>query len=191
MIEQLQEAFPFDVKTAGAVLIVVIVSFLFYGLLRRGITLLGKRGALADPVVRMMRIALRWIFVGITILVVLQTLGILANVWTALLAGIAMVAIGFFAMWSVLSNTLCTLLVLVYQPFKIGDWVEVPADNLSGLVIDLNLIFTTLRGADGELIQIPNNTFFQKPIRRKTGKSQVSLYEQLTKAEPTEQADGQ
>jgi len=47
-------------------------------------------------------------------------------------------------------------------------------------------MFTILRADNGDMIQIPNNTFFQKSIRRTPGEKKIDLYEQLVKEDPTE-----
>jgi small-conductance mechanosensitive channel len=117
---------------------------------------------------------------------VLQQFGVLGNAWAALTAILAMVAIGFVAVWSVLSNSLCSILLMVTRPFNVGDTVEIPDVNLRGKVIDFNLIFTTLREEDGSLIQVPNNTFLQKPIRCRVGEGKVTLDEQADREQPTE-----
>ncbi len=168
-------------KTFISVAATIVLGTLLYVLVRRGLNQLAKKGAVAEPLIRIFRILLRWIFVTVLLLLVLQQLGVLDNVWAAVLAVAAMVAIGFFAVWSVLSNALCTLLILIYNPFRIGDFVTIPSDGVSGEAVDLNLMFTTLRTEEDDLIQIPNNLFFQKVIRRKRGKENVSLYEQLLK----------
>jgi small-conductance mechanosensitive channel len=67
-----------------------------------------------------------------------------------------------------------------------GDRIEIPADELKGRVIDLNLLFTTLREEDGSLLQVPNNFFFQKAIRRIPGKHKMELAEQLKRDVPAE-----
>lgn len=77
---------------------------------------------------------------------------------------IALIGVGFVAVWSTLSNMLCTLLLLTVRPFRIGDEVELTPENLKGKVIDLNLFFTTLLTDDGRHVQIPNNFFFQRAI---------------------------
>jgi small-conductance mechanosensitive channel len=99
---------------------------------------------------------------------------------------VAMIAIGFVAVWSVLSNILCTLMLLIFRPFRVGDEVEIvdPAmtAGLSGVVRNINLMFTTLRTSnDGEVIdtQIPNNLFFQKLVRKKIGENTFSLEKQI------------
>lgn len=77
---------------------------------------------------------------------------------------IALIGVGFVAVWSTLSNMLCTLLLLTVRPFRIGDEVELTPENLKGRVVDLNLFFTTLLTADARYVQIPNNFFFQRAI---------------------------
>lgn len=169
-----------NIGDIGRVAAIVVIGAVFYLLTRRGIGLLVK-GGLAEPVARVLRIFLRWTLVTIVGLIVLQELNILHNVWSALVATMAMVAVGFIAVWSILSNILSTLLILLYRPFKIGDDIEIPSESLSGTVEDLNLMFTTLKAEDGQLIQIPNNLFFQKPIRRRQGDARIDLFEQLRK----------
>ena len=179
MFDNLTAFFAEHAKAIGSVATIVALAFVFYILLRKAVAVLGARGALAEPGVRVIRMYLRWTFVLIVSMLVLQEIGVLQNVWSAFLAIAAMVAAGFIAVWSVLSNALCTLLILIYKPFSIGDDISVPADNLSGKVEDMNLMFTTLIDAEDRLVQIPNNQFFQKAICRKRGERDISLYERL------------
>ncbi len=92
----------------------------------------------------------------------------------ALMGGVlALIAIGFFAVWSTLSNVLCSLFLLTVRPFHMGDEVELLPDPVRGRVTDLNLFFTTLATDDGRLVQIPNNLFFQRvAVRRRAGTTQ-------------------
>ncbi len=46
-------------------------------------------------------------------------------------------------------------------------------------VVNFNLLFTTMETEDGLLLQVPNNTFFQRPIMRKKGHSNIGLSDQL------------
>ena len=130
----------------------------------------------------------KWFITIMFFLLILQQVGLsITSIWTVLSAVVAMIAIGFVAVWSVLSNILCTLMLLIFQPFKVGDEVEIvdPAmtTGLSGVVRNINLVFTTLRSSneEGEVIdtQIPNNLFFQKLVRRKTGENTFSLEKQI------------
>jgi small-conductance mechanosensitive channel len=80
---------------------------------------------------------------------------------------------GFVAVWSVLSNLLCTLMLILFHPFRVGDEIEIidPAmtTGLAGRVRNINLVFTHLHAAGPDAadttLYIPNNIFFQKIIR--------------------------
>jgi hypothetical protein len=41
-------------------------------------------------------------------------------------------------------------------------------------VIDLNFIYTSLDAGDGTVMQVPNNLFFQKVVRRRHASAAVS-----------------
>jgi small-conductance mechanosensitive channel len=109
----------------------------------------------------------------------LQSIGVLHSVVTAVTGVFALVAIGFVAVWSVLSNTLCSLILMAVRPFRVGDTIGFPPDDYRGKVVNFNMIFTTLETDDGLLLQVPNNTFFQRPIMRKKGSWQIGLQDQL------------
>jgi len=74
----------------------------------------------------------------------------------------------------VLSNTLCTLMIMLFRPFGVGDEVEFTGEPVKGRVIDLNFIYTTLDADDGSVLQVPNNLFFQKVVRRRRNSAGVS-----------------
>lgn len=174
------------VKNSVSALIVVLLAMVLYRVIKGWINRARKKKALSAPVASAIRLVVRWSVVLMTLLIVLQQFGLLANAWAALTAVLALVAVGFVAVWSVMSNISCTVLILISRPFQVGDQVELPTDNLGGKVIDLNMLFTTLRTDDGALIQIPNNLFFQKPVRRLEGRSTVELSEQLGREQPAE-----
>ncbi len=92
-------------------------------------------------------------------------------------------AVAFFAYWSVLSNGLCSLLLYLFQPFRIGDWIEMRENEnnivAAGKVTGINLIYVTLAyedadGVDNEF-QIPTNLMFQRTIRVIRGEETKSL----------------
>jgi small-conductance mechanosensitive channel len=84
-----------------------------------------------------------------------------------------MIAVGFIAVWSVLSNLLCSILLVIFRPFQLGDEIEITepvgGSSLRGKVMKFNVMYTTLlEDIDGDKVttNIPNNIFFQKAIRR-------------------------
>lgn len=159
--------------------VVAIISFVLYRLTQRSLKLLADRGKLAVPVISTLRMLTRWVFIVVTLLLILQQIGLLQNVWATLLAIIATVAIGFVAEWSILSNIFSTLLILIYRPFTVGDSVNVPEAKVDGEVIDINFMYTSFKNQDDYIVQVPNRTFWFKPIIKKPGNKNRSLYEQL------------
>ena len=100
----------------------------------------------------------------------------------ALIGGmIALIGVGFVAVWSTLSNALCSLLLISSRPFEVGDEIELPPDGIRGRVIDLSLFFTTLEAPDGRLVQLPNNLFFQRIVVRKPAAGAVPLASLLSR----------
>ena len=137
----------------------------------------------------MMRAALRWMIIIVTLMIALQQVGVnIASLWGVISALVAMVAIGFVALWSVLSNLLCTVVLVLMRPFEIGDEIEIidPAmtSGISGQVKNINFVFTTLKAggadsSDGDALFVPNNFFFQKVLRRHSGRRTYGLDRQL------------
>lgn len=112
------------------------------------------------------------------LLLILERVGVSATVlWTAFTGFAAVGAVAFFAAWSVLSNIFCTVLIFTTRPFRLHDHIELLENGekpgLKGRVMDVNLIYTTLEevgdGAGGTVLQIPNNMFFQRTVRRWRG----------------------
>ncbi len=180
----------FWIASGHKIAIILMVIALFVFLLKMGEKsrkLMVEKRILSERLSQVFYTILRWTLIAFLLLLVLQQIGLsINNVWTMLSAFVAMIAIGFVAVWSVLSNVLCTVLLLVFRPFRVGDEVEivdpVMTSGLGGTVQNINLIFTTLKTEDEDetaYIQIPNNMFFQKLIRKKIGKKTYTLDKQI------------
>lgn len=160
------------------ILLIAIAAWLLQRLLARGLTSLAGRYNMPPSMLLPLRGAIRWLIIGSALMLILERFGVSASVlWTALTGFLAVAALAFFAIWSVLSNIFCAALIFTVGPFRIGDRVEVmeSADKpgVKGRVITINVFYTTLEdltdGNEGALLQIPNNLFFQKVIRRWRG----------------------
>jgi len=101
------------------------------------------------------------------------------HAWVALTGIMAMVAIAFFAIWSLIGNILAGVLIYFTSPFKLDDTIEVLPDGIKGMVLAINTFYTLLVEEDGSYINIPNSLFFQKYIRvlRVTHPQPVQLQE--------------
>ena len=75
--------------------------------------------------------------------------------------GIAGFTIGF-ALQDVAKNFIAGILLLLQQPFNIGDSIEV--GGYTGKVLDISLRTTEIRTSDGRHVIIPNGDVFVSPI---------------------------
>lgn len=144
-------------------------------------------GRIPESVGNIVRRWLRGLLTAVVALLVVALAGYeVASLWAPVSALLAMVAIGFVAVWSLLSNVLATFLILVWRPFNVGERIEVQPEGIAGEVIDINFIYTLLRGEGGVQVVVPNALFLQKFIRRQRlrGAPQRTLAEQLVADRP-------
>ena len=76
------------------------------------------------------------------------------------LLGSAGVAIGL-AMQGGLSNIAGGLIILIFKPFKVGDFIDTHTD--SGTVKSISLFYTTLITPDNRIVSIPNGNLANSP----------------------------
>jgi len=89
------------------------------------------------------------------------------NLWVFVTGLLGLIAIGFFAVWSLLSNIVAGVFLFLSDPFKVDDEIEVVGEEgLRGHVLDIRPLFVVLRPDDGHTVYLPNNLLFQKPFRR-------------------------
>lgn len=160
------------------IIMILLIAYVLQRLVVRGLTRLGNRYPLPPELLLPLRGGVRWFIIGGALIMVLERFGVSATVlWTAFSGFVAVAAIAFFAIWSVLSNLLCAVLIMTVGPFRIGDLVELVESFekpiVKGRVTDINLLYTTLEevaeDGTGATVQVPNSLFFQKVVRRWRG----------------------
>jgi small-conductance mechanosensitive channel len=100
------------------------------------------------------------IFIGLLIALVIAVPGFTPGQLVSVL-GISSVAIGF-AFRDILQNFLAGILLLLAEPFRIGDQIVV--DNFEGTVEDIQTRATFIKTYDGRRIVIPNGDLFTKAV---------------------------
>ena len=97
----------------ASMFVIVVLGIFALRLTRRSLHFLEDQGYLSESVHVLLQGVARWVIIVVVILLGLQQLGVrVISLWTGLLTVSAMVAVGFIAMWSVLSNLLCAILLL-------------------------------------------------------------------------------
>ena len=99
------------------------------------------------------------VIVIIGFITALGTVGI--NV-SAIVAGLGLTGFAFgFAFKDMLSNFISGVIIFIYEPFKLGDSVEI--EKKIGKVIDINLRYVTLE-TDTENVLVPNSLCVSKTV---------------------------
>ncbi len=146
-------------------LIVILFGVMLYLLVSRMLARIDRRSHLDRSLIVTLRIVIRWLFTILILAAILQVWDVLDQFWAALTALVTLVAIGFFAVWSVLSNVLCSMILLGTRPFRIGQRISLPPDEvLTGTVQEITLLHTVLKTPAGDTLKIPNNVFFQRSL---------------------------
>ncbi len=123
------------------------------------------RGTLDRPAVdrTLTRFAGNFAYYGIFLLALfaaLETLGVETASFVAVLAATGF-AIGL-ALQGTLSNFAAGILLLLFRPFDVGDYIEVSDET--GFVYDIQLFFTRITTRDNRLVIIPNDEIFDSTI---------------------------
>ena len=92
----------------------------------------------------------------------ISSLGTLGMDVSAIVAGLGLTGFAFgFAFKDMLSNFISGVLIFIYEPFKIGDIIQV--EGKEGKVTNINLRYVTIE-SDNENILIPNSISVSKIV---------------------------
>ena len=138
-------------RIIGAIIIFVVGRFLISLLRKMLARLLAKRHVDAS-IQSFVKSLVNILLTILLIIAVIGKLGVETTSFAALLAS-AGVAVGM-ALSGNLQNFAGGLIVLLFRPFKVGDWIE--SQGVSGTVREIQIFHTILTTADNKVIYIPN-----------------------------------
>ena len=153
VMEKLQiVGIEYGVKIVGA-LIFLIIGMWIAKLIKRGIVkLMEKRNV--DPTLISFAASLLYVALQIFVIVAaLEKLDVKTTSFVAIL-GAAGLAVGL-AMQGSLSNFASGVLMIIFKPFKVGDFVE--AGGIKGGVQEISIFTTILNTPDNKKIIVPNS----------------------------------
>lgn len=136
----------------GAVTILIIGWMVSAWLQRRIVNLSKKHKHLDDMLFEFLASIVRYVIMGFTVLFVLNTFGVQTTSVVAVI-GAAGLAIGL-ALQGTLSNVAAGVMLILFRPIKIGDFVEVSGEMGTVKVISLN--FTELADLSNVQVIVPN-----------------------------------
>lgn len=177
---------PWLIKTIYS-FVTVVLALIVNAILIRAFDAMEPKVPIPKMLFVILRKILRYVVLCFAVFLILNHWGFAANTVMAIIGtAVGMVAIGFVAVWSLLSNLMCAFILTAFRPFRIGDELELPAESVSGKAVDLNLLFVTLETPEGDHYRVPNNFFFQKIFKCRRGVKTVPLDEQLMKESAAE-----
>ncbi len=101
--------------------------------------------------------------VSLNALGVITALGTLGVNITGIVAGLGLTGFALgFALKDSISNLLAGVMILLYQPFEVGDRIDV--SGLAGTVVHVDLRYTELDN-ERERVLVPNSKMLTDPIR--------------------------
>ncbi len=138
-------------KIIFALVIWIIGSFVIKQILR-GLGKVMTKSNYDESLKKFLLNLINWIFKIVLIIVVLGTVGIETTSFAAILAA-AGLAIGL-ALQGSLGNFAGGVLIMIFKPFKIGDYIQ--AQGESGTVKEIEIFTTKLTTPDNKEVIIPN-----------------------------------
>jgi len=143
-------------------LAIIIIGFIAAGWARRILErALGRSGRIDPTIVRFFGSLLRYAIIAFVVIAALQRFGVEATSLVALHAA-AGLAIGL-ALQGTLSNVAAGVMLLMFRPFKIGDFIT--AGGQSGKVKEVGLFTTEMATGDNVKIIVPNGQIWGKAIQ--------------------------
>nr|WP_321506971.1 mechanosensitive ion channel family protein [uncultured Celeribacter sp.] len=137
-----------------AAFLMLLAGLLLSGWVSRRIRAIGlKYKTLDDTLFTFLGNIARYIVLAFTVLIILNTFGIQTTSIVAVL-GAAGLAVGL-ALQGTLSNVAAGVMIILFRPIKIGDFVEVAGKM--GSVKDITLNFTELADLSNVQVIVPNS----------------------------------
>lgn len=148
-----QEAMLFLAGKIVVALIILIAGFMISKFVSRNLQKRLAKSSVDNAVVSFIAAIVRTIIVIAALLMALSHVGIQTTSFIAIL-GAAGLAIGL-ALQGSLSNFASGVLIMIYRPFKSGDYVD--AGGIAGTVEKIELFTTVMKTPDNKKVIVPNS----------------------------------
>jgi small conductance mechanosensitive channel len=144
------------------VVLIIVLTYLVVRFYRIIITRIA--GTVPSGLVASLQQIGSWAIWVLGVIIILNTLNvsILLLLVLLFLGGLTMI----MAYRHILTDMAASQFVSTYQPFKVGEWIEV--QDYYGRVIERNLIQTKILTPDNEIVIIPNSTLLRRSVINRT-----------------------
>lgn len=152
-------------KAVGALIVILIglrIAGWLAGLVRRTAM---KRETVDDTLGNFFASIVRWAITAAVFITALAVFGVQATSFVAILGALTL-AIGL-SMQGALGNIASGVMIMLFRPYKLGDYIE--AAGASGSVRDINLFQTILATPDNVKVIVPNSQAIDGVITNYSG----------------------
>lgn len=154
----------FLVSLVGSVLgavVILLLGFMVAGWVARRIRNISENHMSLDPTLfSFLANIAKWTILGFTFLFVLNTFGVQTTSLVAAI-GAAGLAVGL-ALQGTLSNVAAGVMIIIFRPIKVGDFVDIAGSM--GTVKDISLNYTELSNLSNAQVIIPNSEVWGNTI---------------------------
>ncbi|MEX0359862.1 mechanosensitive ion channel domain-containing protein [Flagellimonas sp.] len=156
-------------------IILIVSTILFIAIVKGAIKRFGRLAAIdvnSRKVVFYISYLLIYLF-SITVLLIIW--GVNLEDFAVFIASVlAVLGVGFFAQWSILSNITASIILFFSHPLRLGDRIRILDKDFdwTGVVEDISAFYLFMKTDDGRKVTIPTNLVIQKGIEileKKTG----------------------
>ncbi|MGC8616869.1 MAG: mechanosensitive ion channel domain-containing protein, partial [Desulfurella sp.] len=148
-------------------LILKIIILLFLGFLldkhyKKSLEKLKLRQSIGEANIQILKTLGSYIIVIVILAISLTFIGVNAST-IALIAGALSVGLGF-GLQNIANNMVSGIIIIFEQLVKPGDIINIPENNISGIVIETKLRSTIIRAYDNTDIIVPNSYFINSKV---------------------------
>ena len=134
-------------------IVIFYVGRIAVRLVTRGVRKVMEAQEIDKTLVSFVSNLINMILLLVVIIAAVGALGVQTTSFIAII-GAAGLAVGL-ALQGSLSNFASGVLIIIFRPYKVGDWVE--AAGISGSVVDVQILTTILKTGDNKQVIVPNS----------------------------------
>jgi len=159
-------------------IVVLVVGSIIIKLLMKALVRAVDKTTLEKTLREILKKLIRILLYVILIISVVEILGVDMSSVIAILASCGL-AVGL-ALQGSLGNLAGGLMILVFHPFRIGDYIE--SNGSEGVVTDISMFYTTVMTLDNKQISVPNGELMNASITNYTAaeKRRIDLEFKIT-----------
>lgn len=152
--------------SVGGALLILILGFIVAGWFSRTVWRVTEKRGFDPTLGKFFAAIVRYVIVALGVITALSACGVETTSFAAVL-GATGLAVGL-ALQGTLGNVAAGVMLIIFRPFKVGDYVSV--GGVAGTVDEISLFAVTMTTPDNRVITVPNGQVFGSVIENVTAR---------------------